>query len=303
MRAEPPQELAPMSIKAALLPDRSVIEAAGEDRLSFLQGLVTNDVEGLEKGAACFAGLLSPQGKILFDFFVINAGEAFLLDCPAAEAAGLLKRLTFYRLRAMVSLSDVSAQWRIAAAWGQSAADILRTNAAFSYRDPRWPGLGYRGLASAAASLDFASNASDYEAMRAAAAVPEGGKDYAYGDAFPHEACLDLLNGVNFKKGCYVGQEVVSRMQHRGTARTRILSVSAREPLPHGGADILADGFAVGQLGSVAGNRGIALARLDRVKEALAKGQALTAGGIPVEPSVPAWASYTLGSDAAEAAH
>jgi tRNA-modifying protein YgfZ len=292
-----------MSIKAALLTDRSVIEATGEDRVSFLQGLITNDVEDLEQGAACFAGLLSPQGKILFDFFVINAGESFLLDCPAAAAADLLKRLTFYRLRAKVSLADVSAQWRVAAAWGEDAADLLKPNAAFSYRDPRLADLGHRGLAGAALSSDFTLSASDYDAMRIAATVPEGGKDYAYGAAFPHEACFDLLNGVNFKKGCYVGQEVVSRMQHRGTARTRILAVSAQEPLPEGGADILAEGFTVGRLGSVSGSGGIALARLDRVKEALAKGQALIAGGVPAGLSAPSWASYSLASDAAEAAH
>jgi folate-binding protein YgfZ len=292
-----------MSIEAAPLPDRSVIEAAGEDRTSFLQGLVTNDVEGLAKGAACFAGLLSPQGKILFDFFVINTGEAFLLDCPAAAAGDLLKRLTFYRLRAKVLLSDVSAQWRVMAAWGEGAADVLKGNAAFSYRDLRLSGLGYRGLASAASSLGFALSASDYEAMRIAAGVPEGGKDYAYGDAFPHEACFDLLNGVDFKKGCYVGQEVVSRMQHRGTARKRILAVSAREPLPNGGADILADGYAVGRLGSASGSRGIALARVDRVKEALAQGKTLTAGRVSVVLSVPSWANYSPESDAAEAVH
>jgi folate-binding protein YgfZ len=292
-----------MSIKAALLPDRSVIEAAGEDRVSFLQGLITNGVEGLKKGAACFAGLLSPQGKILFDFFVINTGEAFLLDCPAVAAGDLFKRLTFYKLRAKVSLSDVSAQWRVAASWDQGAANTLEANAGFSYQDPRWPRLGYRGLFSAARSPDLALTASDYEAMRIAAAVAEGGKDYAYGDTFPHEACFDLLHGVDFKKGCYVGQEVVSRMQHRGTARSRILAVSAQEPLPQGGADILADGFVVGRLGSVAAHRGIAVARLDRVKEALAKGQALIAGGIPVELSVPSWANYALKADAAEAAH
>jgi folate-binding protein YgfZ len=292
-----------MSIKAALLPDRCVIEAAGEDRVSFLQGLITNDVEGLEKGAACFAGLLSPQGKLLFDFFVINAGETFLLDCAAAAAGDLLKRLTFYRLRAKVSLSDTSAQWRAAAAWGERAAEALKANAAFSYQDPRLASLGYRGLASAMPSSDFGLSADDYNAMRIGNAVPEGGKDYAYGDAFPHEACFDLLNGVDFKKGCYVGQEVVSRMQHRGTARTRVLAVSAQEPLPQGGADILADGFAVGRLGSVSGSRGIALARLDRVKEALAKGQALTAGAVSVELRVPSWARYSLASDTAEAAH
>jgi folate-binding protein YgfZ len=280
-----------------------VIEAAGEDRASFLQGLISNGVDGLEKGAACFAGLLSPQGKILFDFFVINTGEAFLLDCPAVTAGDLFKRLTFYRLRAKVSLSDVSAQWRVAAAWDVGAANTLEANAAFSYQDPRWLRLGYRGLFSAAGGPDLALPASDYEAMRVAATVPEGGKDYAYGDTFPHEACFDLLNGVDFKKGCYVGQEVVSRMQHRGTARTRILAVSAQEPLPQGGADILADGFAVGRLRSAVGHRGIALARLDRVKEALVKGQALIASGILVELSVPSWANYTLKTDAAEARH
>jgi folate-binding protein YgfZ len=301
MRTEQPKEHAPMSINAALLPDRGVIEAAGEDRVSFLQGLITNDVEGLEKGAACFAGLLSPQGKILFDFLVVNTGETFLLDCPAAAAGDLLKRLTFYKLRAKVSLTDVSAQWRVAAAWDEAAADVLKAKAAFSYRDPRLASLGYRGLTST--SSGFALSAADYEAMRIAATVPDGGNDYAYSDAFPHEACFDLLNGVNFKKGCYVGQEVVSRMQHRGTARTRILAASSQEPLPQGGADVLADGFAVGHLGSVSGSRGIALARLDRVKEAFAKGQALIAGGVPVDLSVPSWASYTLASDAAEAAH
>jgi tRNA-modifying protein YgfZ len=292
-----------MSIMAAVLSDRSVIEAAGEDRASFLQGLVTNDVEDLEKGAACFAGLLSPQGKILFDFFVINTGESCLLDCPAAAAGDLLKRLTFYRLRAKVSLSDVSAQWQVAAAWGEGAWDILKANASFSYCDPRLGSLGHRGLVSTASSPDFALNASDYDAMRITATVPEGGKDYAYGAVFPHEACFDLLNGVSFKKGCYVGQEVVSRMQHRGTARTRILAVSAQEPLPQGGADILAEGFTVGRLGSVSGSRGIALARLDRVSEALAKGQALIAGGVPAGLSVPSWAGYSLAGDAAEAAH
>jgi folate-binding protein YgfZ len=139
--------------------------------------------------------------------------------------------------------------------------------------------------------------------MRIAFAVPEGGKDYAYGDAFPHEACLDLLHGVSFKKGCFVGQEVVSRMQHRGTTRTRVLAVSAEQPLPQGGADIVAGGIAMGRLGSVAGQRGIALARVDRVKEALEKGQTFTASDIAVELAAPAWASYSLAPEQAGAAH
>ena len=284
-----------MTAAAAILSDRSVLEVAGEERASFLQGLVTNDVAGLGRGEACFTGLLSPQGKILAGFFAINAGEAILLDCPAAVAADLLKRLGFYRLRAKVTLADVSGKWRVAAAWGEGAGEALKAGTSIAFLDPRLPALGFRGLVEAGNAANFPASAGEYESLRIAAAVPEGGTDYAYGDTFPHEACFDLLNGVSFKKGCFVGQEVVSRMQHRGTARTRVLAVSAAEPLPAGGADIVAEGFAVGRLGSVAGSRGIALARLDRVGEALAKAQPLSAGGVAVTLAVPAWASYTLG--------
>ena len=292
-----------MTAMAAILSDRSVLEIAGEERASFLQGLITNDVAGLGVGEACFAGVLSPQGKILAGFFAINAGNAILLDCPAAVAADLLKRLTFYKLRAKVTLADASDRWRIVAAWGEGAGDTLKAAASLAFQDPRLPALGFRGIIEAGEAVNFNADSAAYDAMRIAAAVPEGGKDYAYGDTFPHEACFDLLNGVSFTKGCYVGQEVVSRMQHRGTARTRVLAVSAAAPLPAGGADIIAEGFAVGRLGSVAGSQGIALARLDRAGEALAKGQSLSAGGVAVTLSAPAWASYSLdggGQDAAQ---
>ena len=243
-----------MTGEAAILTRRSLLEIGGEERASFLQGLVTNDVEGLGRGGACFAALLSPQGKILFDFFAINRGETILLDCPAAAAADLLKRLTFYKLRAKITLADVSDGWRVAAAWGEGAEALLKAGAVLAFPDPRLSALGFRGLIEQDKAAKFSANPNAYEGVRVAAAVPEGGKDYAYGDAFPHEACFDLLHGVSFRKGCYVGQEVVSRMQHRGTARTRVLAVSAEAPLPAGGADIVADGFAVGRLGSVAGH-------------------------------------------------
>jgi tRNA-modifying protein YgfZ len=286
---------------AAILPDRAVLEVGGEERAGFLQGLVTNDIEGLGRGEACLAGLLTPQGKILFDFIAANAGETILLDCPAELAENLLKRLGFYKLRAKVTLAAASDKWRVAAAWGEGAEAALAASANMAFRDPRLGALGFRGFVEQGKAAAFAADSAGYEAARIAAAVPEGGKDYAYGDAFPHEACYDLLGGVSFKKGCYVGQEVVSRMQHRGTARTRVLAVSAVAELPAGGADILADGFAVGRLGSVDGTKGIALARLDRVAEALAKGQPLTAGGVALTLQVPAWANYSLEAGAGAA--
>ena len=292
-----------MNAKAALLPDRSLLEVAGEDCASFLQGLVTNDVEGLSEGEARFTGLLSPQGKILFDFFIVPVAETLLIDCPSAFGADLAKRLALYRLRAKVTIADLSEHWRVGAAWGDGAAEWAKTNAALAYTDPRFPMLGLRVLFRELDERRLSASFDDYEAMRVALAVPEGGKDYAYGDAFPHEACFDLLHGVSFKKGCFVGQEVVSRMQHRGTARTRVLAVSAKQPLPQGGADIIVDGFSVGRLSSVAGAHGIALARLDRVKEALAKGQTFAVGGMPVELAAPAWATYSLDPEPAGAAH
>jgi len=292
-----------MTAHATLVPDRHVLEVAGEDRATFLQGLVTNDAEGLCEGEVRFAGLLSPQGKILFDFFIVSAGETFLIDCSSAISADLAKRLTLYRLRAKVTIANVSEHWRVGAAWGDGAAEWAKANAALAYPDPRFPLLGLRVLFRESDAPQLSASPGDYDAMRIGLAIPEGGKDYAYGDAFPHEACFDLLHGVNFKKGCYVGQEVVSRMQHRGTARTRVLAVSAKQPLPQGGVDIMAGGFPLGRLGSAAGHHGIALARLDRVKEALAKGQTLMAGDVPVTLAAPAWASYSLDPEPAGAAH
>ena len=144
-----------MTATAAILSDRSVLEIAGEERASFLQGLITNDVAGLGAGEACFAGLLSPQGKILFDFFAINAGDTILLDCPAAAAADLLKRLTFYKLRAKVTLADASDRWRVAAAWGEGAGEALKPAASIAFQDPRLPALGFRGLIEAGEAVQF----------------------------------------------------------------------------------------------------------------------------------------------------
>jgi folate-binding protein YgfZ len=292
-----------MSASAALLAGRSVLEVGGEDRVGFLQGLVTNDVEKLAEGGARFAGLLSPQGKILFDFFIVSRGGAFLIDCWGAVSADLMKRLTLYRLRARVTIADVSDRWRVGAAWGDGAAAWAKANAPIAYADPRLLALGFRLLVLGSHEPEFSASFADYEAMRIAFAVPEGGEDYAYGDAFPHEACFDLLQGVSFKKGCFVGQEVVSRMEHRGTARARVLAVSAKQPLPQGGADLTADGLSVGRLGSAAGARGIALARLDRVKQALAKGQTFAVGETRVELAAPAWAGYSLDPEPDGAAH
>jgi folate-binding protein YgfZ len=272
-----------MHKKAAMLEDRGVVAVSGEDATGFLQGLLTNDVEGLQPSEARYAALLTPQGKILFDMIVVRAavGEEpfYLIDCAAAQAADLAKRLGFYKLRAKVTVADVSADRAVVAFWGAEPASID----GLLYADPRDPRLGWRAIlprpVAAAVGLEHVN---EYEGLRIAVGAPKGGLDFAYADAFPHDANLDLLHGVDFDKGCYVGQEVVSRMKHRGTARKRVARVKLAGPAPAPGTPVMDRELAVGALGSSSGREALALLRLDRAEEAKAAGRTLSAGGVDV---------------------
>lgn len=281
-------------MKSAFLPDRGVVKVAGEDARNFLNGLVTTDVDRLKPGLGRFGALLTPQGKIIVDFLITEVpaghGGGFLIDCPKALADSLATKLKFYKLRAKVTVENLDLG--VLAAWdGQPAA---QPDLAFT--DPRNEGLGVRilipeDLKQKLSDLIGAElvDATEYEAHRIALGVPRGGLDFMYSDAFPHETNMDRLAGVDFDKGCYVGQEVVSRMQHRGTARTRSVKVLLDGPSPEAGATILAGDKPVGTIGSTSGGRGIALVRIDRVAEALDAGQPLTAGGLALtlaEPDV-----------------
>jgi folate-binding protein YgfZ len=272
-----------MSSTAAFLADRGVVRVEGEDAPGFLQGLLTNDVVGLPAGEARYAALLTPQGKILFDFLVIRAPglpPAFLLDCPKALAADLAKRLSIYKLRAKVAISDVSADFGIVADWGD-AIDLPA--GAQVYADPRAATLGRRAVLPRAAAEAFTEAALPaYEAARIAVGAPRGGVDFAYGDAFPHDADMDLFNGVDFHKGCYVGQEVVSRMKHRGETRKRVVRVRLAGAAPAPGTPVTDGALAVGALGAAAGDKALALLRIDRAAEAQAAGRPLVAAGVTV---------------------
>jgi folate-binding protein YgfZ len=273
-----------MSRKTAVLEDRGVVRVSGEDALSLLQGLLTNDVEKLECGEARYAALLTPQGKILFDMLVVRVagagGAGFLIDCAAAQAADLVRRLGFYKLRAKVAIANESATLSVVAGWGEEPQPAT---GGVSYADPRESGLGWRAILPRDEARALATDREAiYEAQRIAAGVPKGGVDFAYGDAFPHDANLDLLHGVDFDKGCYVGQEVVSRMRHRGAARKRVARVKLAGDPPPPGAPILDGALPVGTLGSSSGREALALVRLDRVEEAKAAGRALSADGVEV---------------------
>jgi tRNA-modifying protein YgfZ len=281
-------------MKAALLPDRGVVKVSGNDARDFLNGLVTTDVTLLRPGLARFGALLTPQGKITTDFLITEAppghGGGFLIDCPRVLAQGLADKLGFYKLRAKVVVENLSDSLGVLAAWDGDLA--LKPDLAFA--DPRNPALGWRilvpeELAQKTADLIGAEmvDSTGYDAHRIASGVPRGGLDFIYGDAFPHETNMDRLHGVDFDKGCYVGQEVVSRMQHRGTARTRTVRIILDGPAPEPGAAILAGDKPVGTMGSAAGRNGLALIRIDRVADALDAAVPLSSGGLAIHLAEP----------------
>ena len=239
----------------------------------------------LRPGLGRFGALLTPQGKITADFLITEApaghGGGFLIDCPRALAQGLAAKLGFYKLRAKVTVENLSDSLGVLAVWDGEPA--VKPDLAFcrpAQSGTRLADPGARGTGAKAADLIGAElvDSAAYEAHRIASGVPRGGLDFMYGDAFPHETNMDRLHGVDFDKGCYVGQEVVSRMQHRGTARTRTVRVVLEDFSPEPGTPILAGDKSVGTMGSTAGHNGLALIRIDRAADALDGGIAADVG-------------------------
>ncbi len=284
-------------MKAALLDDRGVIKIAGDAARTFLNGIVTADVTKVAPDRPCFTGLLTPQGKIIADFIVVAApdGDGVLLDVPRAVVTALVKKLNFYKLRAPVACEDLSATFGMLAIWDGAGT----TARALVYADPRLAALGQRAIVPPHLAAEIAAelgaelvDAAAYDAHRIALGIPRGGADFSYGDAFPHDAVMDQLDGIDFKKGCYVGQEVVARMEHRGLARNRIVPLDCDGVAPEAGTEVIAGGKVIGTVGSAAGGRALALLRLDRVADALAAGTPLTAGARGLRLVKPDWVRF-----------
>jgi folate-binding protein YgfZ len=276
-------------MKAAFLTDRGVIKLSGDDARGFLNNLVTSEIEVVTPGIARFGALLTPQGKIVTDFLVTEApaghGGGLLIELPRELAAPLATKLGFYKLRAKVTVENLSDALGVMAAWDGEPA--MKPD--LTYPDPRHAALGYRILIPAELAAKTAAvigaklvDEAAYETHRIETGVPRGGIDFAYGDAFPHESNMDRLAGVDFDKGCYVGQEVVSRMQHRGTARTRIVGVIIDGEAPAPGAEIRAGDRPIGTMGSSAAGHGLALIRTDRATDALDVNADFVADGQPI---------------------
>jgi tRNA-modifying protein YgfZ len=263
--------------KIATLDHRRVIAVEGEDRVSFLQGLVSQDIERAEPGVALWAALLTPQGKWLAEFFVFSDGARLLLDVEAAQREMIVTRLSRYRLRARATITETT--YAVQVAWdGAAPAPPLGLIAA----DPRLEGAGWRILAEP--PLAETAAAADWDLYRLGLGLPEGSRDLEAEKTVLLEAGFDELNGISWTKGCYMGQELTARTRYRGLVKRRLVPVAIAGPVPEPGTPVTLEGREVGIMRSGAGDRGLAVLRLD-----VLKAEALTCGEAVLTPRIPDW--------------
>ena len=275
------------------LDDRAVLRIAGPDRVAFLQGLVSNDVEKLTPTRALWAAFLTPQGKYLHDFFLVTEGEAILLDGEAARLADLLKRLKLYRLRSKVELSE-AADRKVYALWGEGALAQLglaeepgATKALVGgpiFVDPRLAGLGARALLSTPPETFAPAPRADYERLRLSLGVPDGSRDLEVEKAILLENGFDELGAIDWQKGCWMGQELTARTRYRALIKRRLLPARFEGEAPAPGTAVTQEGREVGQVRSSAGERALVLLRLDALD-----GAPLNADGRTLVAERPAW--------------
>jgi folate-binding protein YgfZ len=265
--------------KVALLPDRAVLALSGSDRVSFLNGLVSNDVAQAEPGRAVWAALLTAQGKWLADFFIFAESDRLLLDCEAAQAPMLLQRLQRYKLRADISLGETAL--RVHAAWDASPDAPASTIVA---PDPRLPDAGWRLLS--AVALCSTASAAEWDLHRLKLGLPDGSRDLEAEKTILLEAGFDELHGVSWTKGCYMGQELTARTRYRGLIKRRLLPVVGASDLPAAGTTIFSRDRDIGQMRSSRGSVGLATLRLDGLDQ-----PGIRAGGVALTIAPPHWAN------------
>jgi folate-binding protein YgfZ len=274
----------------AKLTGRAIIEIDGPEAEHFLQNVITTDLNELGDGVAMGGALLTPQGKILADFLISRKGkEAFRMETNAALCDDLARRLTMFKLRAKAEIRQLEESL-VGVSWGEDSSASTNDS---TVRDGRFP--EEQKVFRQYGKFDATDSGEDpWKKFRVAFGIAECGTDFDPATMFPHDVLMDRNNGVSFRKGCYVGQEVVSRMQHRGTARRRIMIAEADAALPAPGTDIDAETKPVGQLISVSGSSGMAMVRIDKVGEAAGNGVDFAAGGIGVRLRFPDWSKISL---------
>lgn len=265
----------------ATLTDRAVLEVTGEDRLAFLQGLVSNDVTAIPEGGALWAALLTPQGKWLADFFLVPRPDRILMDVEAGLAETVMARLLRFRLRSKVAMGrlDMAVQ----AGWDEAIPEDATP-------DPRLPGAGWRLLTDAPRPVT--ASPEDYDVHRLALGLPDGSRDLQAEHSTLLEAGFDELHGVSWSKGCYMGQELTARTKYRGLIKRRLVPVDVEGPLPERGTPVTRDGAEVGEMRSGRDDRGMALLRLAALTGELRCGEAV------LRPRVPAWMKLSEATEA-----
>lgn len=290
-----------------VLPDRAVMKLSGQDARSFLQGIITNDIDKVTALNTIYAAMLTPQGKFLFDFFIAEHGSGLLFDCDRARLNDLIKRLTMYKLRANVTIEDARDDYVIASAIGEAGAilppaDVTTVGRTWTlgdgiaFVDPRLARMGVRIMLPTATTEATLSKTglerlpeSAYLRHRLNMGVPAGGPDVVPDKSFLLECNFDEMHGVDHHKGCYIGQETTSRTKRRGSLRKRILPVGLEGPAPEYGTPIMADGKEIGTLLSVFENRAMALVRLERWQQAQKTDSPLLADEARVQIDKPDW--------------
>ena len=294
--------------EACILSDRAILRVSGEDAADWLQSLISNDMEEVSESRSIYAALLSPQGKILFDFFVIDDDNDFLLDCEKDRRDDLIKRLRMYQLRSAVHVA-ADDDLQVVALFSENAlegAGLLQDSAGTTrpgfggtvFVDPRCAALGARLIGRAApltdeleAEMISLAGEAHYHERRLMLGISNGSRDLAPDKAFVLESNLEELGGVSFSKGCFIGQEVTARTKHKSTLRKRILPVQLDGALPDPGSSIRAGDSEIGTLLSGQGTRALALIRLDRWQAALERGAEISSEGLPAIIQVPPWLS------------
>ena len=285
-----------------ILDNRGILKVSGEDKCEFLQGLVSNDVTNISDSSAIYAAMLTSQGKFLFDFFMYQWKSSILIETEGNRLAQLKKRLNMYKLRAKIDLEDVTASWSVTAIWG---SDVLTSiglsknpGSATAWQggliavDPRIPSAGARALLPKNHDIQLPGNSvshSEYDLHRLDLGLPDGGRDMILEKSILLENGFDELNGINWNKGCYIGQELTARTKYRGLIKKRLVPVKVDGVMPPPGTPILLDGKSVGELRSGRNDRALAILRIEHLQKT---GSKFTAENATVSPKKPNWAEF-----------
>jgi folate-binding protein YgfZ len=280
-----------------LLPHRGVLRLSGPDRATFLQGLITQDINKIRASQAIYTALLTPQGRFLHDLFIAVDGEHWLMDCERARTGDLKTRLSLYKLRSQISLEDANSTYQVGAIWGDGVLNPFPIiPGVVLFKDPRLPELGIRFMATASGLKTLITTLNlketpfqDYDQLRLSLGIPDGSRDIPIEKGIILESGFDELNAIDWQKGCYIGQELTARTRYQGLLRKRLLPVVITGPTPQSGEIITLEGKEVGKLCSSSDSKGLALLRIEALDFLKNSQQSLICGQATLNPSVPTW--------------